>query len=233
MDVLTLVLGLVDSKKNHNVTLFTSTDMTTWERHPPVFEFAEHPVPGIMFCPKVLYNKMTSSYVLWYNWIENANFAISLYGVATSPTPFGPFKVENMNVSMTFADLGDFGLYLDTDGQGYIIYTSHIQGFPTTHQMSVERLAPDFRSGLGKPANSGFFDDPGVEAPAFFQRNGKYFAVFGQTCCYCGSGSPVYYYSAPNPLGPYTKGALVTDSSIPSQQTNILPITTSAGTTYL
>jgi hypothetical protein len=85
-------------------------------------------------------------------------------------------------------------LTICTKNLGYIIYTAHIQGYPVTHVMSVERLAPDFLSSTGLKHSSGFFGETFVEAPTMFERNGAYFAVFGHCCCYCGSGSPVKYY---------------------------------------
>jgi hypothetical protein len=57
---------------------------------------------------------------------------------------------------------------MDDNGiDAYIIYTAHISGgYPVTHQMSIEKLTPDFRSTMGKSENSGFFGDSFVEAPA-------------------------------------------------------------------
>jgi len=125
---------------------------------------------------------------------------------------------------------GDFSLFADDDGTAYIIYTAHISGFPTTHQMSVEQLSDDYLTTLGLSHNSGFFGDSFVEAPAMFKRNGIYYAVFGPCCCYCGQGSPVYIHTASHPLGPYTtKNSL--GSNIPAQQTNILTYLSKTGST--
>jgi len=70
----------------------------------------------------------------------------------------------NPNVTtLAWQDTGDFGLFADDDGNGYIIYTSHIVGYAVTHVMSVEQLAPDFQSTLGADYNSGFFGESFVE----------------------------------------------------------------------
>jgi hypothetical protein len=62
----------------------------------------------------------------------------------------------------------------------YIIYTSHIQGpYSITHQMSVEKLTPDYTGTLGAQFNSGYFGKSFVEAPSFFRRGAVYYAVFG------------------------------------------------------
>jgi len=217
-------IGNCGFRLDHNVSLFTSDDLGTWHRQPVIFEMKKHPIPGIMFCPKVIYNPPTKKYVLWYNWLpaKGGGFGDSYYGVAVSNTPYGPFIISNINVTLGNPNTGDFALFLDDDGSGYIIYTALITGSPISHRMSIEKLNPDFLSTQGLKANSGYFGDSFVEAPTMFKRNGHYFAVFGSCCCYCGVGSPVTYYRANAPLGPYTKGTLVTDSSIHAQQTNIL-----------
>ena len=72
---------------------------------------------------------------------------------------------------------GDFNLFVD-DGTGYIVYNSdengalcgacHIPPCDCGFQMSVEKLAPDFKSSALE--NSGFIGAPTVEAPAMFKR---------------------------------------------------------------
>ena len=48
-------------------------------------------------------------------------------------------------------------------------------------------------AGPGPPSNvsSGVFGNSFVEAPAFFKRNGVYYALFGNCCCFCGHGSGI------------------------------------------
>jgi hypothetical protein len=159
-----------------------------------------------MFCPKVVYNNLTATWVMWINPIMGANFGISYYAVATAKAFTGPFSIVSRNVSsLAHADVGDFNLFVDeATGKGYVIYTSHIQGSSPTHDMSIEELTPDYTASRGAARNSGFFGHSFVEAPAMFKRGEVYYAVFGQCCCYCEWGSPVYVYTAAAPLGPYT-----------------------------
>lgn len=90
----------------------------------------------------------------------------------------GPFKYVSNNVStLAFANTGDFNLFVDEDGSAYVIYTSHIVGYDVTHRMSVEQLTDDYTATLGASANSGFFGQSFVEAPAFFKRGNSYYAV--------------------------------------------------------
>jgi len=221
---------------DHNVSLFTSPDLSNWTNQGHVFQMAESGLsPGVLFCPKVLYNNMTSTWVLWFNWIsESGGWSASYYAVATSLTPQGPFKiVNNVTTTLAYDDTGDFSLFQDDDGTGYILYTSHISGYSVTHQMSVEQLTPDYLASMGASYNSGFFGAPGVEAPAMFKRNDIYYAVFGNTCCYCQQGAPVVTHTATSPLGPYTTAPYNLGTSIPSQQTNILMYISPTGSEYI
>jgi len=199
--------GACGFQLNHNVSMYESTDLVTWVPRGHIFQMANSGISNaVLFCPKLLYNGNTKMWVLWFNWIESSNFANSYYAVATSTSPYGPYTVINQNIqSLKYKDVGDFNLFMDTNGDAYIIYTAHIQGYPTTHQMSVEKLTPDYLSTLGNSSSSGFFGESFVEAPALFSRNGIYYAVFGQCCCYCKEGSPVTVYTAPSALGPYTQ----------------------------
>jgi len=218
---------------NHNVSLYTSPDLSVWTYRGNVFQMSSIKTSGIMFCPKVLANPKTKKWVLWYNYlpVSGGGFSKSLYAVAISDTPQGPFQLVNDNVTLAWDDTGDFNLFQDDNGDGYIIYTAHIVGPNPTHLMSVEKLSDDYLSSLGKQFNSGFFGETFVEAPAMFKRNGIYYAVFGQCCCYCQEGSGVTVHTSSSPLGPYqTKNNLGNEGH--AQQFNILQYKTSGPEGY-
>lgn len=214
---------------NHNVSLYTSPDLGNWTFQGHVFSATQYPQPSIMFCPKVIYNAATKMYVMWTNWINKGNFAESYYATAVSSSPLGPFKVVVDIVSTGYNNTGDFNLFVDQSGDAYIIYTAHIAGFDITHRMSIEKLTADYLGTEGLTASSGFFGASFVEAPALFSANGLYYAVFGQCCCYCQSGSPVTVYTSSNVLGPYTGSANPITSAINAQQTNIFGYLTAPG----
>ena len=70
---------------NHNVSLWTSTDLFDWSYEGIVFGMATSGLPsGAMFCPKVLYNPATATWVMWVNPVLGDNFGVSYYAVATS-----------------------------------------------------------------------------------------------------------------------------------------------------
>jgi beta-xylosidase len=209
---------------NHNVSLYTSPDLSEWTFRGYVFQMSSMKKQGIMFCPKVLQNSKTKKWVLWFNYlpVTGPGFSQSLYAVATSDTPQGPFQIVDDNITtLAWDNTGDFNLFQDDNGDGYIIYTSHIQGYNPNHLMSVEKLSDDYLHSLGKQFNSGFFGQSNVEAPAMFKRNKIYYTIFGTCCCYCQDGSAVTIYTSSSPLGPYqTKNNLGNEGH--AQQFNVL-----------
>lgn len=96
---------------------------------------------------------------MYYNYITGG-FGSSFYGVATSPTPKGPFTVVNQNVLLLHTDNGDENLFVDDDGSAYIIYTSLSVG----HSISIELLSPDYLNSTLK--SSGVFGESFVEVRA-------------------------------------------------------------------
>jgi beta-xylosidase len=194
-------VGKCGFQTNHNVTLFTTKDLVTWTNEGVVFG-AEGNLPpnSVLFAPKTVYNANTKQWVMWFNYIVGS-FSSSYYGVATSSSAMGPFKVVNKNVQLAQQDNGDQGVFVDEDLQGYVIYTSIALG----HGISIERLTANYTHSTQE--SSGVFGDKNSEAPVLFRRGSIYYAVFGPCCCYCESGSPVNVYTSSSPLGPYTKQA--------------------------
>ena len=147
---------------NHSVTLFTSKALATWTSHGNVLPEANR-VDKVLFSPKILHNEQTSTYVLYYNFVPGYSYA-----VATSKNPFGPFSTVNKTVGSSFkfghahwkktpsgkwvwdkdnTDIGDFSLWADDDGTGYMLYSAdaHCQ---------VERLTPDYLSSTWETTNA-------------------------------------------------------------------------------
>ena len=220
-----VAIGACGFRTDHNVTLYTSTDLATWTNAGVVFGAAGLlPPNSVLFAPKTVFNAQTGQWVMWFNYITNT-FSQSFYGVATSDKASGPFTIVNKNVALRYQDNGDENIFVDDDGTGYVIYTTLSAG----HAMSIERLSPNMTTSLGASASSGTFGDGGVEAPAMLKRNGIYYAVFGACCCYCGAGSQVSVYTAKAALGPYTKQAGGPLPTLHSQSTEIFAYTDDAG----
>jgi hypothetical protein len=222
---------------NHSVNLWTSTDLATWTPHGNVLPEANR-VDAILFSPKVIFNARTQLWILWYNYVPHYS-----YGVATSPTPFGPFVTVNSSAGASFqygyptnADIGDFSILLDDDGEAYFLYSAHAH-------CQVERLAPDFLSSAWATtgATSGVLPH-GNEAPALFKRGGVYWALVSDSCCYCEQGGLVRAFYAASPLGPYTYAGEIAEGPHPggapdgraateAQQTAVVAVPDGTGNT--
>ena len=80
--------------------------------------------------PKVVYNRRTNRYVLWYNFIKNESPVggrSSVEAVAVADAPTGPFRIVNGNVSLLEPRAGDFDVFVDDDAAAtaYLIYTAY------------------------------------------------------------------------------------------------------------
>ena len=186
--------------KDNFFVCYSSPDLTHWKFERKILLGP----PRIYYRPHVKYNSATGKYVLWYN-------ADNEYGVAIADRPQGPFAIVNPNVQLKFSEhgVGDFDLFVDSGGTGYITYTAYIEkplethavDHPDHHVIVVERLTPDFLSSAGE--NSGVVAG-NVESPALFRRGDTYYLLFDNTCAFCKDGSGVRVYRSVNPLGPYS-----------------------------
>jgi hypothetical protein len=211
--------------KANRYRCYSSPDLMSWKLEGNLLK---DPPPGVYYRPYVVYNAKTRKYVCWYNWyptLWNGQF-----GVAVSDTPQGPFAIHDANVAVSQKSPGDLGLFIDADGTGYLIYTS----IAKDHAISIEELTGDYLASTRK--NSGVLGT-GCEAPVLFKRQGTYYALFDNCCCFCSEGSGVRVYTASKPLGPYTAQKPLNINRdakgmplIHAQQTHVAQIPTPAGT---
>jgi hypothetical protein len=228
---------------------YSSPDLIQWQFEGPLLPDAPH---RIYYRPYVKFNRSTGKYVLWFD-------ADNRYGVATSSHPAGPFVIHDPDVQVKYLarGVGDFGLFVDDDGSGYIAYTTldlqqmkgHENHNPPHHRISVERLAPDYLSSTGE--NGGFIAG-NVESPAMFKRNATYYLLFDNTCAFCKNGSGARVYTANSVLGRYVyrsninaKGANQNgtrwtspgsgriNTIVDAQQTHVAQIPSASGTIFM
>lgn len=154
----------------------------------------------------MIYNPINKVYVLWWNYVTPQG-QYNGYAAATSFSPEGPFTMRNKQVNVTrlHGGAGDFTLFADDDGTGYLIYSA-------AYYISIEQLTPDYIYSTGRNAtcnpggkNPALFEDFFVEAPVMFKRKGIYYILYGHCCCYCYQGSGIIVHTAPHPLGPWKK----------------------------
>eukprot|EP00052_Salpingoeca_macrocollata_P009249 m.73023 g.73023 ORF g.73023 m.73023 type:complete len:342 (-) comp17006_c0_seq2:64-1089(-) len=199
---------------NHTVNLATSPDLVHWTFQGAVLTVENRP-SGILFSPWVAQSNATGLYVLWVNILPvvagHGDFEASRYSVATSSSPYGPFKVVSPNVTgLAYQQLPDAAsIFVDDDGKGYIAFTHE-----TTHINHVQELTPDLLGPLPGGKVSDQIGPGNNEGILMFKRNGVYYIGYGLCCCFCGTGTNVVLYSASgSPLGPYTlRGQVVAAS---------------------
>ena len=180
---------------NNRFRVYSSPDLEHWTFEG---ELLKSPPDGVHYNPSVVYNPRTHKYVLWYNWYPR--LWDGQVAVAVSDTPVGPFTIVNTRVKVTQAEQrpGAGTLFVDDDGVGYYIYTAIAQD----HAVRVERLSPDF---LGSPGQVSDVLARGCEATSMLKHDGRYYALFDNTCCFCSAGSGARVYVASSPLGPYSE----------------------------
>ena len=194
-------------RDNHNVTVWTSKDLSSgsWHYEGQAFALSARP-PGLIFRPDAIFNPNTQLWVLTYNQASPGN----VYMTCSSPSPFGPFTgFKQTNITDSVYTGGDFHLF--NDGlQGYVIWTgmSNLPG--RDHKIRISKLNPDWQSVDDTPPY--MFDDSAPtttfnEAPSIFKRGATWYTLFGHCCCFCEQGSGLFVHTASDPMGPWTPAA--------------------------
>jgi len=155
---------------------------------------------GEYWQPNFEYNPGTKMYVMW--WIYSIpNTTIGVVQVGTAPTPGGPYKIANANVTLNYKSFTSANLFVDrpmTDAAAsvaddaapvaaYVIYSSFQPGGP---QAVVERLDDTWTKSTlqaSKPVGSG-------EGEVMFRWDSvagtetSYYILAGTGCCFCPTG---------------------------------------------
>ncbi len=206
--------GQCGFRTDHAVRLYASKDLANWTlRSSNVFPVATRPY-GIYFRAKVVFCCRTGLYVLWLNYLPNASSPLAAYPtaellVATSSTVDGPFAFESIVTGLAHAGAGDFTLMVHTapsneaqggtDDVAYVAYGS----WSTEHSLAIELLNENFTNSLGLRNTSGIITPPGNEAPILFERQGWFYLLFGECCCFCQQGAATRALVSSSPLGPW------------------------------
>lgn len=213
--------------------VYSSPNLVDWTDHGPLFDVSGwvpwqgrcHGWSNGCFRPHVVYNAKTRKYVLWVNVYDHP---VSYY-VLESDSPTGPFVERgvprlafNMDAPQGRINNGDHNLFVDDDGTGYMIYTEWHQG---NGDMVIEQLTPDYLSGTGRHVRLGVRR---TEAPSMFKRDGRYYVTLGDpNCAYCETGT--YYFTAPSPLGPWSKGKRISANSCGGQPGHVSELPAPSG----
>ena len=196
------IAGSIGNKAMVGVHVYSSTDLYNWEDRGIALSVSDDSTNDIakgcvLERPKVIYNKMTGKFVMWFHLeLKGQGYSSARAGVAISDNPTGPFKflysfrpdAGNWPINVTeddkipakdnFLDRDfksgqmsrDMTLFVDNDGIAYHIYTSE-----ENHTTHISQLTSDYLKPSGKYMR--VFINRNMEAPAVFKQDDKYYYI--------------------------------------------------------
>lgn len=180
------------------VSCYSSKDLWTWKSEGVVLPAEKvnksHDlyVSNVLERPKVIFNDKTKQYVMWMH-IDSANYSKASVGLATSPTPVGPFTYLYSGQPHGY-ESRDMTLFKDDDGEAYLVYSSvdnselHI-GVLTDDYLNLKRVMRKIMVGMHR------------EAPAVFKHRGMYYMI--TSGCTGWAPNAALAHSAESMLGPW------------------------------
>jgi hypothetical protein len=206
------------------VACYSSTDLTHWTRQTDALSrqaSGDLAAGRVVERPKVLFNAATNRYVMWLH-IDNSSYTDRRAGVATSTTPCGPYTYLGASDPLGHQSR-DLGLYKDDDGTAYLMHDD-----PAGY-LRIDRLSADYTS-----AQTAVASFPELEAPAIAKVSGRYFLLGSHLTGW--STNDNVYATATSLAGPwssFTNVAVAGTRTYNSQTSFLLPVTGSAGTSYV
>lgn len=210
---------------SEGVNVYSSADLYNWKHEalafvPDADTTSEVARGCIMERPKVIYNKKTKKYVLWFHLeLRRQGYRAARAGVAVSDKITGPYVYQhsfrpNGNMSR------DMTIFEDKDGSAYIIYSSR-----ENYDLRIAKLTDDFTNVTTE--DKMLFSNH-REAPAIFLKNDKYYLV--TSGCTGWKPNKASIHTAASVWGPWTQSEYNpmsgpgADSTYGGQSTYILPV---------
>jgi len=155
------------------VHCYESRDLYNWKDAGIALPVSQDPASeitdgSIIERPKVIYNKPTGKFVMWFHLeLKGQGYNAARSGVAVADQAAGPFKyLRSFRPDDSMAR--DQTLFVDDDGKAYQLYAS--EGNATLH---ISLLTDDYLAPAGKFIR--VFEKREMEAPAICKRDGKYY----------------------------------------------------------
>lgn len=184
---------------SRGVNVYSSKDLYNWKFEGLALAQLKDTTSDIsegclMERPKVIYNKKTKKYVMWFHLeLRGKGYAAARAGVAVSDKITGPYTFvrsfrPNGNMSR------DMNLFVDDDGKAYHIFSSK-----ENWDMHIAQLSDDF---LGSTTKDSMLFSKQREAPAMFKYHNKYYLI--TSGCTGWAPNKASIHVADNIFGPYT-----------------------------
>lgn len=206
------------------VACYSSSDLVHWTRQANALsrqQSGDLAAGRIVERPKVIFNSATGKYVMWTH-IDSSSYSDARAGVATSTTPCGPYTYLGSSRPLGFQSR-DLGLFKDDDGTAYLLTEDRANG------LRIDRLSADYTSVVGAVAVL-----PDLEAPAVAKVGGRYLLLASHLTGW--STNDNVYATATSLAGPWSGFSDVAPAgshTYDSQTSFLLPVTGSAGTSYV
>src|SRR5215210_7199656 len=208
-------------KTSHTIPMARSQDLVDWEYVGDAFDATNRPswatADAGIWAPDIRY--IDGRYFMYYVVTETTvtpERGDNAIGVATAPTPTGPWKDSGAPVVGPRRGNGGFlwtfdpSEFTDADGTRYLYYGSYNGG------VYVTKLSPDGKSVAGGPKMVAI--DNRYEG-AYVVRHGDYYYLFGSSANCCAgptTGYSVYVGRSGSPTGPFLdkEGQSMTQSRV-------------------
>jgi hypothetical protein len=196
------------------VVMYSSTDLYNWTYEGVILACSPDPKsplygPMRFERPKILYNRTTKQFVLWFHYVgypgnHGNTFGTGDAGVAVSSKVNGPYTYRGYTRPIDANGIvRDFTLFQDDDGSAYFLYDRDVpKPLPGTGRvLHIVKLTGDY---LGLTPK--FYEIANAsrrEAPVMFKRNGLYFLITSAETGW--QNNAANYYRSTNIMGPYTE----------------------------
>ena len=201
-------------KTTVGVVMYSSSDLYNWSYEGVVLACSTDPAnplhgPMRFERPKIIYNKVTKQYVMWFHYVGypgNHGTVVGSgdAGVAVSSSVNGPYAFKGYSRPIdSDGVVRDFTLFKDDDGAAYFIYDRDVRepgpGFGRV--LHVVKLSGDylgFSKEIYKIANASR-----REAPVMLKHKGFYYLVTSAETGW--KNNAANYYRSRHIMGPYTE----------------------------
>jgi len=153
---------------SEGINLYSSFDLSNWTFENEIFHNTSikisTPGPYRIERPKVIYNKQTQKYVMWFH-LDTANFGVQMVGVATSNTITGNYEWVR-GFQPDGQPSYDMTVFQDDDGSAYLCRSVGNQ------YAGISPLTSDYLNTAGIISKG-----PRIEGVAIWKMNNRYYLL--------------------------------------------------------